>query len=359
MAIDIRNYKCPACTGPLMFSGAMGRLECEYCGGTYDIYEFENLNGDGAQTAAQTEAEESAETETPDNWDDENVRVYICSSCGAELICDVNTAATNCPYCGNSNIMSGQLSGAMKPDLVLPFQLKKENAVAALNNYYKGKRFLPDAFAAKNHIEEIKGVYVPFWLFDGAADVKMSYHATRSHSRVSGDYEIINTEHYIVRREGVVNFSRIPVDASTKMPDDYMEAIEPFHYQEMKRFKTAYLAGYMADKYDVSAEESEPRANRRAETTAENVIAGTVSGYSTRIPTGKSIDIHNNKAKYVLLPVWLLSTNWKGQRYLFAINGQTGKLVGDLPIDKVKYLKTFAAIAAPLMALMTAILYLF
>lgn len=360
MAFQVKNYKCPACTGPLMFSGKSGKLECEYCGGIYDIFEFESLNEDDkAEAAAMAEEEAEAALNEDAGWDEDNVRVYNCSSCGAELICDATTAATNCPYCGNPSILPGQFEGTMKPDQVLPFLLKKENAVAALKNYYKGKRFLPTAFADRNHIEEIKGVYVPFWLFDGYADVKMSFQATRTHTRRQGNYEIVNTEHYRIRREGIVSFSSIPVDGSTKMPDDYMEAIEPFHYDQLRQFKTAYLAGYMADKYDVSAEESRERADQRSANTAERIVTNTVNGYSTRIPTGKSIDIQNNRARYVLLPVWLLSTNWKGQRYLFAINGQTGKLVGDLPVDRAKYWKTFAAIAAPLMALMTAMLYLF
>ena len=109
----------------------------------------------------------------------DGLRSYVCKSCGGEIVGDENTAATACPFCGNPVVMMGQFSGDLKPDYVIPFKLDKKAAKEALNNHYKGKVLLPKVFKDQNHIDEIKGVYVPFWLFDAGADVNIRYRATR------------------------------------------------------------------------------------------------------------------------------------------------------------------------------------
>ena len=186
MADQITNYKCPACTGPLHFSGASGKLECDYCGSSYSVEEIEALYEKKDEQAAQAAAEaEQKAAQQPDegewaqpegaDWAEPGMKSYSCPSCGAELICDETTAATSCPYCGNTTIVPGQLSGARKPDYIIPFKLSKEDAVAALKNHYKKKPLLPKVFSAQNHIEKIQGVYVPFWLFNGSADADIRY----------------------------------------------------------------------------------------------------------------------------------------------------------------------------------------
>lgn len=369
MATQITNYQCPACTGPLHYSGETGKLECDYCGSSYSVEEIEKLYGKKEEESVQAElaaaaqqakdeenaAEYAEYTMSGSGWgkDAANLRSYNCPSCGAELICDATTAATSCPYCGNPSIVPGQFKDTLKPDMIIPFKLDKDSAVKALKNYYKGKRLLPKAFSDQNHIEEIKGVYVPFWLFDGEAVADASYTATRVNSFTRGDERVTITEHFQVRRAGTIGFENIPVDASTKMPDAHMDAIEPYDYRELKPFSTAYLPGYMADKYDVSAEECARHADERAANTAEMKLSETVAGYATAVPVHKDIHIRRGKAKYVLMPVWMLSTKWNGQNFLFAMNGQTGKLIGDLPVSKGRLLAMFAAIAVPLTAVLS------
>ncbi|MBQ7895234.1 MAG: hypothetical protein IJ364_01590, partial [Oscillospiraceae bacterium] len=216
----------------------------------------------------------------------------------------------------------------------------------------------PKAFSEKNHIEEIKGVYVPFWLFDGKATADIRYHATRVHSHIEGDFQVTVTEHYKVRRAGSVRFEKVPVDASTKMPDAHMDSIEPFDYSEMKEFSTAYLPGFLADKYDVSEADSKPRATGRAANSIESMVNSTALGYSTCMPEQKNVRVVPDKAKYVLLPVWMLSTRWNGNSYLFAMNGQTGKLIGDLPISKGRFFEWFLKISLPIAAVLGAIMFL-
>lgn len=357
MAEQITNYQCPACGGPLHFAGASGKLECEYCGSSFEVAEIEKLyqqKDEKAAGAFHEESEKQAAQEPAADWDaaGDGMHVYNCPSCGAELICDENTAATSCPYCGNPSIVPGQLSGMLKPDYVLPFKLDKAAAIAALKKHYGKKLLLPKAFRDQNHIEQIQGVYVPFWLFDMKSDADLSFNATRSHVHTEGDWEVTTTEHFRIRRAGTVEFARIPVDGSSKMPDDYMDSIEPFDFSELKPFSTAYMPGYLADKYDVSADESESRASVRCESSATQLAMRDVIGYDTVTPTGGDVHTVREGVKYAMMPVWMLSTKWKDQNYLFAMNAQTGKLVGDLPVDPMRYNLLRLAVAGGITLLM-------
>ena len=371
MPTQVTNYQCPACTGPLHFDSATGKLTCDYCGTSYEVSEIEALFAEKEQKA--TEAKKDADRKSAqqkqqaqaEGWDTSDLggdwgqdaagmKSYSCPSCGAELICDESTAATACPYCGNPSIVSGQFSGSLKPDFVLPFKLSKDDAVKALKAHYKGKPFLPRQFTNENHVQEIKGVYVPFWMFDGKATGSAQYEATRSRCYTSGDYEVTETDHFDIFREGSISFEKVPVDASSKMPDDYMDSIEPFDYKELKRFSTAYLPGFLADKYDVSVEDCHERADTRCEGSLVAALGDTVTGYDSCVPVSHDVKLRRGKVHYALLPVWLLCTKWQGKNYLFAMNGQTGKLVGDLPTSAGKFWGTFAAISAVLTALISA-----
>ncbi|MBP3654420.1 MAG: hypothetical protein J6J04_03195 [Oscillospiraceae bacterium] len=358
MATQVTNYQCPSCMAPLHFVGESGRLECDYCESTYTVAEIEALYADANNKAAQEELSADAQAQYHDQWgeDAKNMRAYSCPSCGAELICDVTTAATSCPYCGNPTIVPGQFAGTRKPDYVIPFQLSKEDAVDALRKHCKGKPLLPKAFKSEHHIQELKGVYVPFWLFDGEADADVTFTATRTHSHRRGDDEIINTQHFRVRRAGTVRYKGVPVDGSSKMPDDYMDAIEPYDYEELKPFAMAYLPGFLADKFDVSADSSFARAKARMGNSALDSMAETVFGYETCIPVSQHTQVKNTNTCYVLMPVWMLSTRWKGKNYLFAMNGQTGKIVGELPVSWGRFWGWFFGLTAGIGAALLAIL---
>ena len=383
MPTQVTNYQCPACTGPLHYSAKSGKLACDYCGSSFDVAEIEALYArketeaaaakqaaDAKAEAAQAAKAEAAEAAAASGgWDTsdlsrdwgaeaDGLRVYSCPSCGAELICDQSTAATACPYCGNPAIVPGQFSGALRPDYILPFRLSKDDAVQALRAHYKGKPFLPRSFTSANHIEQIQGVYVPFWLFDGGAEGAASYRASNTNVFETGDYEITETRHYHVVRAGSLAFEKIPVDASSKMPDDHMDSIEPFDYAQLRPFSTAYLPGYLADKYDVTIDDSRDRADTRCRETLAQALRDTVTGYGACVTEREDIALRRGKVHYALLPVWMLSTKWRGQDFLFAMNGQTGKFVGDLPVDKGRFWGMFAAIAVPLSVLSSVIVLL-
>lgn len=330
---QLKEYKCPCCGGAIAFDSSIQKMKCPFCD---TEFEMEALAGyDDAlknEQADQMDWEVSASSE----WQSDEIdklRTYVCRSCGGEIVGDENTAATSCPYCGNPVVMMGQFSGALKPDYVIPFKLDKKAAKEALNRHYKNKPFLPKVFKDQNHIDEVKGIYVPFWLFDAQAQANIRYRATRVRSWSDSKYHYTQTSHYAVMRGGTIGFERVPVDGSSKMADDLMESIEPFDFSGAVDFQTAYLAGYLADKYDVDANQSMERANERIKKSTQDSFAGTVQGYLSVIPESTSIRLQNGKAKYALYPVWILNTTWKNNKYTFAMNGQTGKLVGDLPVD--------------------------
>lgn len=347
MATQITNYQCPSCTGPLEYSATTGKLECEYCMSSFtpeEIEAFYAQKNEKAEAAAQ-------QVQQTEEWNAETMRSYVCPSCGAELLCDVTTAATSCPYCGNPTVVPGQFADTRKPDYVIPFKVDKDAAVAALKQHYKGKPLLPRSFASENHLEEVKGVYVPFWLFDGEATANVTFAATRSRVHTTANERITTTEHYRVERSGKVSFEKVPVDGSTKMPDGHMDAIEPYDYSQMEPFSMAYLPGFLADKYDVDADSCADRAQERCRNSAIAAMEETVTGYSSCSVQHADVQIRQNDTHYALLPVWLLSTKWQEKNYLFAMNGQTGKLIGDLPVSKGKLALWFVALFAVFAAL--------
>ncbi len=343
-------YKCPSCGGELEFESQSQQMACPYCGNKYDVDSLKKYD----EILNQQEADDMKWDENAGkSWAEgeiDSMSVYICNGCGAEIVTDdATTAATFCPYCNSPVVLSGKFSGALKPDLVIPFALDKAAAVSALERHLKGKRLLPKAFKDQNHIEEVKGVYVPFWLFDTDSHGNINFEGRKVRSWRSGSYRYTETSHFAIHREGSVAFQGVPVDGSSKMPDDLMESVEPFDLSKAVNFQTAYLSGYLADKYDVTAEESVNRANARIKKSTEDAFKSTVTGFSSVTTKNSSVIFSNSKYKYALYPVWILNTTWNGERYLFAMNGQTGKFVGNLPMDKGAFLRWFglsAGIAA-------------
>ena len=405
MSTAINTYQCPACTGPLHFAAGSGKLECEYCGSSYEVAEVEafyakknaptepkltcpacktELNSEGisgeatcpgcgaefqmedlrayaAQMAEKHDDNMNWDTEAGSQWQEgeaDGLRIYGCKQCGGEIVADETTGATHCPYCGNPVVLTGHFTGLLKPDLVIPFKVDKKAAIAALQNHYKGKVLLPKVFKDQNHIEEVKGLYVPVWLFDTDADAYVQYRATRTRTWSDSQYNYTATDYYAVLRGGGIGFENVPVDGSTKMDDALMESIEPFNIADAVPFQTAYLPGYMADKYDVDAPSSIDRANQRIKQSTEDAFRSTVLGYTSVTTVNSNISLQNGKARYALYPVWILNTDWNGQKFTFAINGQTGKIAGDLPMDKGAFWKWLLGISGAATAAAFAISYL-
>ena len=353
---ELLNFKCPHCDAPINFEPGAQKMKCPYCDSEFDIEALKSkdevLN---SQPADKFEWEIPAEN--GDNvFDDSDMNVFACKTCGGEIIGDASTAATSCPYCGNPVVLSGRLSGDIKPDFVIPFKLNKEQAKQALKAYVGSKKFAPSVFKSENKVKEIKGIYVPFWLFDSDIDAAASFTGTRVRTWSDKEYNYTETSYFDIFRAGSMSFSNIPVDGSTKMADDLMESIEPFDFSGAVDFQTAYLAGYLADRYDVTMEDSIGRANDRVRTSAEDALRSTVNGFVTVTANNSSVQVKKGVAKYALYPVWLLNTEYKGEKLTFAMNGQTGKIVGNIPASKAKLAGLFAGLFAGISALVYVVI---
>ena len=353
----LTDFKCPCCGGAIEFNSNVQKMKCPYCDSEFDV---EALQSDAA-----------SESEKPDNieWGNDGVqfkedeasgmKIYICNSCGGEIVADENTAATSCPFCDSPIVIKGQVSDELKPDLIIPFKIDKKAAKEALQKHISTKKFIPKIFKDENHIDEIRGIYVPYWLFNCLAQGTASFDAQTIHTWSDSKYNYTKTSHYRVMRSGKIEIDSLPVDGSSKMEDNLMESIEPFDKSEAVDFNTAYLAGYLADKYDVDAQESITRANERIKASLNESLRETISDhYSTVSCESSSMNVDNGTYKYALYPVWILNTSWKDEKFVFAVNGQTGKIVGDLPLDKSAFRKWTAILTAGIGAIAYGIMWL-
>ena len=355
----LQEFKCPCCDGPIAFDPQLQKMKCPYCDTEFEMDAIRKLQ---EESGDQPQDNMTWDTAAGSEWTEgeaDGLRVYICNTCGGEVVADETTGATECPFCGNPVVMKGQFAGDLKPDLVIPFKVDKKAAIAALQNHYKGKRLLPKVFKDQNHIQEVKGLYVPVWLFDTDADAHVRYRATRTRIWSDSQYRYTETSHFAVVRAGGIGFENVPVDGSTKMDDTLMESLEPFDISQAVDFQTAYLAGYLADKYDVDAQASIGRANERIKKSTEAAFAATVQGYTTVVPAGSAVNLQNGRARYALYPVWILNTQWNGKKFTFAINGQTGKIAGDLPMDRGAFWTWLLGVAGGTAAAVFALSYLF
>ena len=353
---SVLEFKCPCCNAPLVYGGNEQQLKCEYCDNSFDL---DTLRACQESEQPENPTEIQWDSKSSQQWsqdDQSQLQVYLCDACGGQLISDEHTAATFCPYCGNPAILPSRLAGGLKPDGVIPFKTTKEDAQAAFLKLCNGKPLLPRFFTDKQQLEKITGIYVPFWLYDCSADLNGSYKATRIRTWSDSRYIYTKTDHFLLRRQADAAYSGIPMDGSSKMEDAFMESIEPYQYDDLVDFEMAYLSGYLADKYDVESSTGEDRVRQRVETSLNDHVQSSFLGYSTVIPTSRNIQINHGNAKYVLLPVWMLNTKYKGKTYTFAMNGQTGKMTGAFPVCPKRSAAWFAGLWAGITAVATLVL---
>lgn len=347
----IQNYKCPCCGDALVFSGSKQMLHCSSCGNDYEPETIKQVYD--AESAAGTESRYEWDSYTPREFsmEDTSLAAYECPSCGASITGDASLGATICPYCGNTTIMKNQFEGAFMPDYVIPFRIEKKEAALRFRQAAAKKMFIPGAFKSEATVKETTGMYVPFWMFDCDADADITYTAQRVTGWSDSKYNYTKTDFYRLFRSGNATFTNIPVDASQKAENVYMDAIEPFDYKDAVKFDASYLSGYLADKYDVSVDDSIERANKRVRTSMENMLMRDTAGYSSVQPQNASIRFSGGKVRYALMPVWMLNVKYKGETYKFAMNGQTGKSVGNYPASKAKLACLFMSVFAGLSGL--------
>ncbi len=329
--MNVTNHKCPTCGAGLPFDPKKGLWVCKYCNTTF-------TEQDLAKEQEEPTNEEVKQEETGNN-EQSNMDLYKCPSCGAQIIADENTTATFCVYCKNPAIIKSKLKGKFEPQYILPFKTTKQDAMDAFIKFKNGKIFTPEDFENPKNVQEITGIYIPFWLYSCDVDATIRVRGEKIKSWRMGNYRYTKTDTYSVIREGNIDYDDIPADGSEKFADDIMDSIEPYGYTDLTEFNLSYLSGFLAENYDVSNEDAFSRAKLRIENTSKDELNKTVTGYTTKFVESTDININNMEHKYVLLPVWLLNTKYKEKIYTFAMNGQTGKMVGNIPICKKKLIK--------------------
>lgn len=355
---QVIEYKCPCCDAGLTFGADTQQLTCAYCDNTFDLNTVRTYYE--SQQKAQTESFQWDNSHQQE-WSEaerSSMRAFQCPACGGEIVTDENTAATFCPFCDNPTILPSRVSGGLKPDALIPFKTNKDDAKAAFLKLCKGKPLLPKLFTSQQRIERITGIYVPFWLYDCDADYSGDYKATRIHTWSDSRYHYTKTDHFLLKRRAKASFSGIPMDGSSKMEDTFMESIEPYDYGQLADFDTAYLSGYFADKYDVPSEQGKDRIRQRVDQSVQDALQSSMVGYASVIPTARQLAVNHSKARYVLLPVWMLNTKYNGKLYTFAMNGQTGKMTGSFPVCPKRTVGWFTGICAAVTLVMTLLQFL-
>lgn len=313
--MSVLDHKCISCGAKLPFNPTTQKWDCEYCGSSYTLFEL-------------NEYEEKIKNKKSYDLD-----CYRCPDCGAEIVADKTTSATFCVYCGNTSIIKNRLEGEFNPSKIIPFQTTKEQAIDAFKKMKKGKIFTPKEFNNELNIQKITGVYIPFWVYDCDTNGDLEIDARRIRTWMSGNYRYTKTDYYQVNRSGNMKFDNVPVDGSSKFDDDIMDSIEPFDYSGLKEFDMSYLSGFLSENYDINNKVAAERMKQRVEKTTIDELRATVSTYTTTIIKNSNVDIDIKEIEYMLLPVWMLNIKFKDKLYLFAMNGQTGKIVGNVPIS--------------------------
>ncbi|MBR1476655.1 MAG: hypothetical protein IJ608_01685 [Lachnospiraceae bacterium] len=354
---DVLNFKCPCCGAPISFSTQTGEMTCAYCDSSFSMEQLQAANEAEKEDSTSTDMVWS--TSSPSLIADENGKVtgYQCPSCGAEMMADENTAATECPYCGSPAIIPHSFEGMYKPELVVPFAVNKEQAKEKFFEFIKGKKLLPKSFTDRNRIEEINGLYVPFWLYSCHAEGSVSFEGVKKNTWEDANYTYEKKNYYHIKRQGGMDFERIPVDASTQMDDATMDSLEPYDMSKAVAFNPGYFSGYLASRYDVSEKDAQPRANERVLSTFRAKMQSEVRDYSDVRQKSDNISLSKSNVKYAMLPVWMMTTQYDGENYTFGINGQTGQTVGRLPVDKGQYYKFLGIAALICMAFLQAVIF--
>ncbi|WP_071394849.1 hypothetical protein [Bacillus tuaregi] len=335
-------YKCINCGGPLAFKADSQNWTCDYCLSEFSEQEVRNfINNEQGEAETASAALQELEEEYLDK-----AQGYTCESCGAEIVTDDTTAATFCYYCHNPTIIPRRLEGEYRPEKVIPFQFNREQATEIFKSWCKKKPLLSKQFTTTSELEKLSGIYVPFWLFDSHSMGEISGDATRVRTYTSGDTRYTETKYYHVHREGKAIFRDLPADGSKKMDDELMSVLEPYHYKDLTDFSMSYLSGYLAEKYDMDQNDVYGRVSGIIRNHMNTLLRDTIQGYSTVSVKNTDLKLKNVKARYVLLPVWMFTYQFKGKTYMFAMNGQTGKVAGKLPISRGRASSWFGAISA-------------
>lgn len=286
--------------------------------------------------------------------------LYTCPSCGAQIVTDATTAATFCYYCHNPVVLSGRLEGSYHPDFVIPFQMDRKKAQEVFSQWIAKKRFVPREFYSPKQIETMTGVYFPYWLFSCKVEAALQGQGTSVRTWSAGNLRYTETKIYDIARQGTVDVNNVARNALKKANRRLVDGVQPFEIGEMQNFSMGYLSGFMAENRDMERAAFEMEVSQEVRDFAVSGLKSQGNSYNRVQITNQRADISEGSWQYALLPVWTLTYKDRknGKIYYFAMNGQSGKVCGELPVDKVKLLVLFASIFLPLLTILLIVGYI-
>ncbi len=338
------QYKCLNCGAGLIFDPEKQDFICEYCDSVFKEQDFFDKD--------EKLEDKSSEKVEDDGFD--NALLYICPSCGAEIVTDETTAATACYYCSNPVVLSGKLSGELKPDNIIPFKIDKNGAIAKFKELCEKKKFLPKDFIAESRLEEIKGVYFPYWYIDAEAEGNINATSKQVKSWMVGDIRHTETTVRGHFRQGKLSFIKMPEGALKSKDRDILKYVCPFDSSDFVPFSMSYLSGFFAEKRDVEIAEIESSVNEKIKSFSSQKLLQSIEYPNASVKDG-SIRIGDVRWCYNLLPVWVLNYKHKDKKYIYALNGQTGKVFGEMPVCNKKLAALFAGVTAAASVILTVL----
>lgn len=364
-------YKCPNCNGALEYNPATDEMECAHCGSGFTMQEVEAGNqkkkehtynqqtgrqdvlvdGESVKKASAEADNDASEAEIDIFADRETMdcNIYTCTSCGAELFINDNEAATFCAYCGQPTVVFSRVAKELKPDSIVPFKITREQAVNGIREHLNKKNFVPKQIKNFN-VDKVRGIYVPYWVFD------IYYYDWQSWEYTTGEGRDKRTISY--DREAECMLKGLTLDASKNLNDELSQRLEPYDVRTRKPFEPGYLSGFYADKYDLEEEKLRNYAYYRAKQFFDAEVHKTIPQQYATIKWSHPKRVIK-KAEYMLLPAWFITFRYNYETYTMLVNGQTGKIVGTVPFDKKKVRSMFITIAAIVSLFATAFIYCF
>ena len=330
--IDSEVYICDSCGGNMEYDISSKMLKCPYCDATVEIVDEGNIK--------EYSFDSLKEDEEASPWNNE-MDVIKCEACGAETVVSKEATAVSCTYCGSSHILSSKQNAGIKPEGVLPFIVDRHKAEEISQNWFKKRWLAPNDLKVLYQSEKLHPTYVPYWTYDSQTYSRYRGEGGENYEvTVERDgEEVTETRIRWYRVNGRINrfFDDILVNASKNYDDRLMNQIEPFDTKALKSYKSEYMSGYTAERYGKDVKSCFEMAKRKMNSEIKEDARKQIL---RRYDHARIISVDTNYTevtyKHVLLPIWSTYYAYKGKKYQYIINGQTGEIKGKAPYSWIK-----------------------
>lgn len=341
------NADCTSCGASIEFDPTIGQLKCPYCGHETEIPSPENEE----ELVAQEMDFEKAEQTGNFDWGAEK-KTIICKSCSAETIYDALQVADSCPYCGSNQVMEASDTNSLAPNGVCVFEVTDKQAGENFHKWIKGKWFMPSEAKRSAKPDSFNGIYVPYWTFDTKTSSR--YNAQYGIDRIVKDKEgkeRTETDWYNTSGFYQEFIDDHLVSATTRYDRNMMKKVEPFNVLNNKGYRPEYVAGFLSERYSIGLKEGWNQARKEIHDHLHGKITSEIKRdhNADRVRNVKFSTTHDNITyKYLMIPIWLSSFTFKNKIYHFMVNGQTGKVGGDVPTSPLRVTIAVLAVATVL-----------